>query len=95
MQVGQKVRLMVDHNNKPLKTPKYGYIASVLNSTHSQDGVFTERGTMFCGLVYGIQTSPFGGFLWYTCYAFEAAKGKNQWNEWQRNVAEFHEANNT
>jgi hypothetical protein len=95
MPIGQKVRLLVDHNNKPLKTPKYGYIVEILNGNNSANSFFTERGMILHGEVFLIQTRCLGGALWYTSDAFVSAKGKNHWNEWQRKAAEFHEANNT
>jgi hypothetical protein len=94
MQVGQKVRLMVDHNNKPLKTPKYGYIVSIHNRSKSLVVYFTEKpGNPEYSEAYLIQTRCFGGALWYTSDAFKPAGGKNQWEEWKRKIAEFHEAN--
>jgi hypothetical protein len=89
MQVGQIVKLLVDHNNKPLKTPKYGYIVEILDTTKMCDGMNVEKGNLLVGEAYLIQKSCFGGALWYTSDAFKPAGGKNQSEEWKRKIEEY------
>lgn len=95
MQVGQKIKLLVDHSNKPLKVPKYGYIVGILDTSKTRDGMFTEKGNLLVGEAYLIQTTCWGGALWYTSDAFKPAGGKNYWEEWQRLIARYHEENKT
>ena len=84
----QKIKLTVDHSGKPLKKPKYGYIISILEAKKGSNGFFTEQpSSTVDGLVYLIQTSCFGGALWYTDKAFVPAGGKNELGMWRDKLA--------
>ena len=89
MELNQKIKLLVDHNNKKLRNPKYGYIVGINDAEKVPDGVFVETGMVTTGKVYLIQTSWSGGMLWWTSGAFKVAGGVNQLNDWQQSWAKY------
>jgi hypothetical protein len=87
MERNQKIKLLVDHNNKKLRNPKYGYIVGINDAEKVPDGVFVETGLVTTGKVYLVQTSWSSGMLWYTENAMKAAGGANHLGEWQERLA--------
>jgi hypothetical protein len=83
---GDKIKLIKDHNNKPLTRPKYGYVVCVIECEKSPDGIFVEYGMKKDGYAYLIQTSWSGGALWYSEAAFKPAAGKNELNAWKDKI---------
>jgi hypothetical protein len=92
MELKQKIKLIVDHNNKKLRNPKYGYIVGINDAEKVPDGVFVETGLVTSGKVYLIQTSWCSGMLWWTAGAFKVAKGFNQLDSWQKSWTKYLEA---
>lgn len=87
---GDKIKIIVDHNNKPLKNPIYGYVVSVLECEKCPDnGCFVETGMKKDGYAYLIQTSWSGGMLWYTDAALKRAGGKNELNNWKDRLIKY------
>ncbi len=89
MELKQKIKLIVDHNGKKLRNPKYGYIVGILDAKEAQNGVFVETGMVTSGDCYLIQTSWSGGMLWWTSSAFKVAKGVNQLDSWQKSWKKY------
>lgn len=87
---GQKIKLTKDHSGKALKTPKYGYVALIADEKNISDPLHTEAGPRLKGNIYLIQTSSTGGGLWYTEAALKPAKGKNEFAQWQKKIADYH-----
>lgn len=91
-EVGTKIKLIKDHNNKDLKRPRYGYIVVAMEATKATDGFYTELDKTTTGMVYLIQTSWCSGMLWYTENAFKPAKGRNELREWQAKLVKWNES---
>lgn len=92
MELNQKIKLLVDHSNKKLRNPKYGYIVGILDAEDASDGVFVETGMVTSGKCYLIKTSWGGGMLWYTASAFKVAGGVNMLSDWNKRLEKYHEA---
>lgn len=92
---GDKVKILVDHNNKPLKRPIYGYIQWVGDCSQVSDGIFTEKGMQTKGDAYTVKTSWGSGALWWSADALKHAGGVNRWAEWQKKLADYHEKHKT
>jgi hypothetical protein len=90
---GDKIKLIVDHHNKPCK-PKYGYVVAVMDASVNKDtGFYCEKKhAIVSGKVYLIQTSWGGGALWYTGDALKAAGGKNQLADWCQQLQDYNDA---
>jgi hypothetical protein len=91
---GDKIKLLVNHNGKPLPRPKYGYVVGVLNAEDNKDtGFYCEKAkAVTTGKVYLIQTSWSSGALWYTADAFKPAGGKNELANWRQQLKDYHDA---
>lgn len=89
---GDKIKLVKDHNGKPLKRPVYGYITCVGDCTKNDMGLFVETGMQKTGFAYLVRTSWAGGALWYSDAAIKHAGGVNRLGEWNKRLQDYHDA---